>query len=62
MARNEAISPVEGAAVLEALFHQSPTGLMVLDTELRILRINVRTPVLRTAPIEQIKGRLFIDV
>jgi PAS domain S-box-containing protein len=62
VARNEAISPVEGAAVLETLFHQSPTGLMVLDTELRILRINVRTPVLHTVPIEQIMGRRFTDV
>ncbi|MFD7438330.1 SpoIIE family protein phosphatase [Streptomyces sp. NPDC059861] len=62
MAHDEAISPVEGAAVLEALFHQSPTGLMVLDTELRILRINVNTPVLDTAPPEQIMGRHFTDV
>ncbi|MGJ5752364.1 PAS domain S-box-containing protein [Streptomyces puniciscabiei] len=62
MAHNEAISPVEGAAVLEALFHQSPTGLMVLDRELRILRINVDTPFLHTAPPEQIMGRRVTDV
>ncbi|MEU9150541.1 SpoIIE family protein phosphatase [Streptomyces sp. NPDC048417] len=62
MARNEDISPVEDAAVLEALFHQSPTGLMVLDTELRILRGSVKMPVLHTAPFEQIMGRHFTDV
>ncbi|MFF5019930.1 PAS domain-containing protein [Streptomyces sp. NPDC001165] len=62
MAHNQAISPVEGAAVLEALFHQSPTGLMVLDTELRILRINVHTPFLYEAPPEQITGRRVTDV
>ncbi|MER6473073.1 SpoIIE family protein phosphatase [Streptomyces collinus] len=62
MAHNQAISPVEGAAVLEALFHQSPTGLMVLDRELRILRINVDTPFLHTAPPEQIMGRRVTDV
>ncbi|WP_306184938.1 MULTISPECIES: SpoIIE family protein phosphatase [unclassified Streptomyces] len=62
MAHNEAISPVEGAAVLEALFHQSPTGLMVLDTELRILWINVNTPVLKSGLLEEIIGRHFTDV
>ncbi|MFE8949872.1 SpoIIE family protein phosphatase [Streptomyces sp. NPDC007856] len=62
MAHNEAISPVEGAAVLEALFHQSPTGLMVLDTELRILWIKVNTPVLKSGPPEEILGRHFTDV
>ncbi|QTE01945.1 SpoIIE family protein phosphatase [Streptomyces cyanogenus] len=62
MAHNEAISPVEGAAVLEALFHQSPAGLMLLDTELRILWINVDTPVLESGTPEEILGRRFTDV
>ncbi|MEU7428934.1 SpoIIE family protein phosphatase [Streptomyces sp. NPDC040750] len=62
MAHSEAISVAEGAAVLEALFHQSPTGLMVLDRELRILRISVNTPVLRTAHPEEIIGRHFTEV
>jgi GAF domain-containing protein/anti-sigma regulatory factor (Ser/Thr protein kinase) len=62
VARNEAISPVEGAAVLEALFHQSPTGLMVLDTELRILWVNVNTPVLKSGHSEEIIGWHFTDV
>ncbi|MGW1799731.1 PAS domain-containing protein, partial [Streptomyces sp. NPDC001984] len=62
MAHNEAISPVEDAAVLEALFDQSPTGLLILDTELRVLRINLTRPVLHEAPPEQIVGRHFTDV
>ncbi|MEU1597709.1 PAS domain-containing protein, partial [Streptomyces sp. NPDC005708] len=62
MARNEAILPVEDAAVLEALFDQSPTGLLILDTELRILRINLTRPVLHAAPLQQIVGRHITDV
>ncbi|MGW0633922.1 SpoIIE family protein phosphatase, partial [Streptomyces sp. NPDC002758] len=62
MAHNEAISPVEDAVVLEALFHQSPTDLLILDTQLRILRINLTRPVLHEAPPEQIMGRHITDV
>ncbi|MFF4212414.1 SpoIIE family protein phosphatase [Streptomyces sp. NPDC001796] len=62
MAQNEAVSPGEGAAVLEALFHRSPIGLLILDTELRILRINLNRPALHEAPTEQIVGRLVTDV
>jgi GAF domain-containing protein/anti-sigma regulatory factor (Ser/Thr protein kinase) len=62
VARNEAISPVEGVAVLEALFDQSPTGLLILDTELRILRIHLIRPVLHEAPPRQIIGRHITDV
>ncbi|MGW0632155.1 SpoIIE family protein phosphatase [Streptomyces sp. NPDC002758] len=61
MAHNEAISPVEDAVVLEALFHQSPTGLLILDTQLRILRINLTRPTLHEAPPEQIMGRHITD-
>ncbi|MGW3028065.1 PAS domain-containing protein [Streptomyces sp. NPDC001221] len=62
VAHNEAITPVEDAAAFETLFYQSPTGLLILDTELRILRINVTRPVLHEAPPEQIIGRHFTDV
>ncbi|MGW2939606.1 PAS domain-containing protein, partial [Streptomyces sp. NPDC001156] len=62
MARNEAISPVEGAEVLEALFDQCPIGLLILDTELRILRIHLIRPVLHEAPPRQIIGRHVTDV
>ncbi|MER5518400.1 SpoIIE family protein phosphatase [Streptomyces sp. NPDC002763] len=62
MPHNEAVSPGKGAAVLEALFHQSPTGLLILDTELRILRINLTRPVLHGASQGQIVGRHITDV
>ncbi|MFF7188895.1 SpoIIE family protein phosphatase [Streptomyces sp. NPDC008222] len=50
------------AAVLEALFHQSPTGLLVLDTDLRILRVKAAPPLLDEVPCEQITGRHCNDV
>ncbi|MER7835977.1 SpoIIE family protein phosphatase [Streptomyces sp. NPDC096040] len=62
MAHNEAVSPGKGAAVLEALFHQSPTGLLILDTELRIVRINFTRPDLHEAPSEQVVGLRVTDV
>ncbi|MDT0468075.1 SpoIIE family protein phosphatase [Streptomyces gibsoniae] len=62
MAHNEAISPVVEAAALEALFHQSATGLLILDADLRILRINLIRPVLHEAPPERVMGRRFTDV
>ncbi|MFJ7949682.1 SpoIIE family protein phosphatase [Streptomyces sp. NPDC096354] len=62
MAQNEAVSSVEDAAVLEVLFDQSPTDLLILDTDLRILRINLTRPLLHEVPLEQIVGRHFTDV
>ncbi|MGW7241911.1 SpoIIE family protein phosphatase [Streptomyces sp. NPDC054804] len=62
MAHNEAVSPGKGAVVLEALFHQSPTGLLILDTELRILRLNLTRPDLHGAPNDRIVGRYITDV
>ncbi|MEU2622437.1 SpoIIE family protein phosphatase [Streptomyces sp. NPDC007157] len=62
MAHNEAVSLGKGAAVLEALFHQSPTGLLILDTELRILRLSLTRPDLHGAPHDRIVGRYITDV
>ncbi|MGW2937693.1 SpoIIE family protein phosphatase [Streptomyces sp. NPDC001156] len=62
MVQNEAISPVEDAAALAVLFDQSPTDLLILDPELRILRINPTRPLLHEVPLEQITGRDFTDV
>ncbi|MGV9249034.1 SpoIIE family protein phosphatase [Streptomyces sp. NPDC003710] len=62
MAQDDAISPVEGVAVLEALFQQSPTGLLILDTQLRILRLNLTVPGLHGTPPGQIVGRHFTEV
>ncbi|MFD8031147.1 SpoIIE family protein phosphatase [Streptomyces sp. NPDC059717] len=62
MAQDETISPAEDAAVLEALFDHSPTGLMILDPELRILRINLTRPALHNVDLAQIVGRHITDV
>ncbi|WP_265567951.1 SpoIIE family protein phosphatase [Streptomyces hygroscopicus] len=47
---------------MDALFHQSPTGLLILDTDLRVLRLNLTRPVLHEAPPEPIVGRHVTDV
>ncbi|MER5918462.1 SpoIIE family protein phosphatase, partial [Streptomyces sp. NPDC001982] len=44
------------------MFDQSPTGLLILDTQLRILRLNITRPVLHEAPPEPITGRYLTDV
>ncbi|MFI6352973.1 SpoIIE family protein phosphatase [Streptomyces sp. NPDC050743] len=62
MAPNEASSPVTDAAAFDALFHRSPTGLVILDTELRVLRINIIRPVLHKLPPDQVTGRRLTDV
>ncbi|WP_405677164.1 MULTISPECIES: SpoIIE family protein phosphatase [unclassified Streptomyces] len=50
-----------GPAVLDALFTQSPVGLQVLDTELRVVRVNTATRAMHGVPAERILGRHFID-
>ncbi len=60
--QNEAVSPVEDAAVLKALFRQSPTGLLILDKDLRILRVSLSRPVLPEASLERVRGRRLTDV
>ncbi|MGI5447346.1 SpoIIE family protein phosphatase [Streptomyces sp. CA-243310] len=49
-------------AVLDALFTQSPVGLHVLDTELRLVRINTATRAMHDVPVEGLLGRPFTDV
>ncbi|MFF3879348.1 SpoIIE family protein phosphatase [Streptomyces sp. NPDC001978] len=61
MAQNEASSPVEDAAVLQVLFDQSPTDLLILDPDLQVLRVNLTRPLLHEAPPEQIIGRHITD-
>ncbi|MEU9214380.1 SpoIIE family protein phosphatase [Streptomyces sp. NPDC048415] len=62
MAQNEAVSPGVGRAVLEALFNRAPAHLLILDTELRILRVNLPTTFLRDVPPERFLGRRLTDV
>ncbi|OLZ74172.1 protein phosphatase [Streptomyces sp. IMTB 2501] len=48
-----------GAVMLDALFTQSPVGLAVLDTELRVVRVNTATPAMRGMREEDVVGRRF---
>ncbi|WP_405875676.1 PAS domain-containing protein [Streptomyces xanthophaeus] len=48
--------------MLDALFTQSPVGLHVLDTELRLVRINTATRSMLKVPVEGLLGRHFTDV
>ncbi|MFD7877255.1 SpoIIE family protein phosphatase [Streptomyces sp. NPDC059766] len=46
-------------SMLDALFTQSPVGLHLLDTDLRVVRINTATPSMRGVPMESMVGRPF---
>ncbi|MEU8588892.1 SpoIIE family protein phosphatase [Streptomyces sp. NPDC048664] len=48
-----------GTAILDALFTRSPVGLAVLDTELRVLRVNTAAPPLQGLREEDLVGRRF---
>ncbi|GAA1541836.1 SpoIIE family protein phosphatase [Streptomyces albidochromogenes] len=50
------------AAMLEALFTQSPVGLHLLDENLRAVRVNTATPVMRGVAPETLLGRPFSEV
>ncbi|MFF1836371.1 PAS domain-containing protein [Streptomyces sp. NPDC058231] len=51
-----------GGAILNALFTQSPVGLHVLDTELRVVRVNTATRGMRGMAVEGLLGRHFAEV
>ncbi|WP_042381206.1 SpoIIE family protein phosphatase [Streptacidiphilus melanogenes] len=55
----DALDDAEGAAeaLLDVLFEQSPVGLHLLDTDLRVIRVNVATPAMRTLREEDLVGR-----
>ncbi|CAL2056510.1 PAS domain-containing protein [Streptomyces murinus] len=44
-------------AILDALLTESPVGLHVLDTDLRLMRFNVASPGMRGVPAEGVVGR-----
>ncbi|WP_308403377.1 PAS domain-containing protein [Streptomyces sp. Tu102] len=50
------------ASMLEALFTQSPIGLHLFDTNLRVLRVNTATPFMRNASLDDLRGRRVRDV
>ncbi|WP_337192106.1 SpoIIE family protein phosphatase [Streptomyces sp. HUCO-GS316] len=50
------------ASMLEALFTQSPVGLHLLDTDLRVVRVNTGAPGMRGRRWEDLRGRRARDV
>ncbi|MER8114407.1 SpoIIE family protein phosphatase [Streptomyces sp. NPDC094031] len=44
-------------AILDALLTESPVGLHVLDTDLRLMRFNIASPGMRGVPAEGVVGR-----
>ncbi|MFF4227751.1 SpoIIE family protein phosphatase [Streptomyces sp. NPDC001820] len=50
-----------GGAILDALFTQSPVGLHVLDTELRVVRVNAAARGMRGVPVEDLVGLHFAE-
>ncbi|MFE7788650.1 SpoIIE family protein phosphatase [Streptomyces sp. NPDC057460] len=50
-----------GGAILDALFTQSPVGLHVLDTELRVVRVNTATRGMRGVAVEGLLGLRFAE-
>ncbi|GGT80017.1 MULTISPECIES: PAS domain-containing protein [Streptomyces] len=60
-----AAGPLPGgmrSGVLEAVFTQSPVGLHVLDTDLRVLRVNSVAVGMRGIPEERIVGRPLHEI
>lgn len=49
-------------AILAALFSQSPVGLHVLDTDLRMVRVNTATRLSREFPTDRMVGRRLLDM
>lgn len=48
--------------MFEALFDQSAVGLHLLDTDLRVVRVNPATPAMQGVRVEDLFGRSFTDV
>nr|WP_265737509.1 SpoIIE family protein phosphatase [Actinacidiphila soli] len=63
MAQSDAVTPRSDAdaALLDALFTQSPVGLHLVDTELRVLRFNTAGLGARSWRAEDIVGRRFTE-
>lgn len=61
MRRTPAGGDSVGGAILDALFTQSPVGLHVLDTELRVVRVNAAAWAIRGVPVEGLVGLHFTE-
>ncbi|WP_329167394.1 PAS domain-containing protein (plasmid) [Streptomyces sp. NBC_01717] len=46
---------------MDALFTQSPVGLHVLDTQLRVVRVNTAASGMRGVPVEDVLGKHFAE-
>ncbi|MET8809619.1 SpoIIE family protein phosphatase [Streptomyces sp. NPDC004546] len=57
----EALTPEVGTLVLQALFMRAPVGLVVLDTELRIVSANKTAQTLCGTDTEHLLGRRLAD-
>uniref|UniRef100_UPI003F5551DD SpoIIE family protein phosphatase n=1 Tax=Peterkaempfera podocarpi TaxID=3232308 RepID=UPI003F5551DD len=54
--------PGQDVAILEAMFAHSPVALLILDDQLRVVRVSTTSGILRDAPAEHLLGRSFIEV
>lgn len=50
------------ASMMEALFTRSPVGLHLLDTDLRVVRVNTATTLMRDFPVSELLGRPVQEV
>ncbi|MFG2713572.1 SpoIIE family protein phosphatase [Streptomyces goshikiensis] len=64
MAHSEPTAPLDGpgAAMMDALFNQSRVGLHLLDTDLRVVRVNAATPAMRDVRVEDVVGHRLDEV
>ncbi|MEU6403310.1 SpoIIE family protein phosphatase [Streptomyces sp. NPDC046985] len=53
---------MRSAAMMEALFTRSPVGLHLLDTDLRVVRLNAATPFMQGVDEDTLIGRPMRDV
>ncbi|MEV8059114.1 PAS domain-containing protein [Streptomyces antimycoticus] len=64
MAHGDPGQPVDeaSAAMLEAMFTSSPVGLHLLNTDLRVVRLNTAAPAIEGVPSDGLIGRPIRDV
>jgi PAS domain S-box-containing protein len=60
LAARDALSG-QDVAILKAMFTHSPVGLLVLDDQLRVVRMNTASRGLRNTPVEHLLGKHFTE-